>query len=69
MKCRIVSPFRPFPPGNHSQEGFDWPGAIEMLRQTADQAMHVPACVLTDSDTELPGPVFAYATSERRLML
>lgn len=67
---RIVSPYRPFPPVNHSQIGFDWIAALAMLRTTARRATQGEVVALTDMATDLPMPAFHYPTQQhRRLML
>ncbi len=66
---RIVSPYQPFPVARHSQEGFDWIRALQMLRASARQAGGWDVVALTEQGTRLPGPVHAYATGETRLML
>jgi hypothetical protein len=66
---RIVSPYQPFPVARHSQEGFDWIAALQMLRASAAHAGGWDVVALTEHGTPLPGPVFAYATGEARLML
>jgi hypothetical protein len=68
---RVVTPYRPFPPESreHIELGpFDWVGAIEMLRVSVDRFCACDTVTLTDIDTDVPGPVFAYRTAERRLM-
>lgn len=69
---RVVSPYRPFPAESdpHRALGqFDWVEAARMLRVSVTQACGCETVVLTDVDTSLPVPTFAYATTERRLML
>lgn len=69
---RVVSPFRPFPAESdpHRALGpFDWVEALRMLRASVLQACDCETVALTDVDTVLPVPAFAYETAERRLML
>lgn len=69
---RVVTPFRPFQPesGAHQKLGaFDWIAALQMLRASVRAACDCETVALTDVDTALPGPTYAYVTHERRLML
>lgn len=69
---RIVTPYRPFPAESveHLALGpFDWVGAIEMLRASAQRFCQCETVAITDVDTTLPGPTFHYRTTERTLML
>jgi len=66
---RIVSPYRPVPAVRSSQDGFDWIGALRMLRASAARSTGCEVVALTDVDTDLPVPAFQFATREARLML
>lgn len=69
---RIVTPYRPFPPESEEHlalGAFDWIGAIGMLRASVERSCLCETVTLTDVDTSLPGPVFQYVTTRRRLML
>lgn len=71
---KIVTPFRPFAPESlhHQRLGpFDWNAAIRMLRTSARRAIGCDTFVITDVDAAdgVPGPVHAFHTNHRRLML
>ena len=69
---QIVSPYRPFPaesPAHRKLGPFDWIGALRMLAESASRVGPYPVFAITDRDTTLPVPAFAYQTDERRLML
>ncbi len=71
-QLRVVSPYRPFVPESyaHTTLGpFDWVDALRMLRVSVARSNNCETVAITDLDTELPGPTFQYATTERRLML
>lgn len=71
-RVTVVTPFRPFPAESapHRKLGpFDWLGAIAMLRESVRRSCRCETHVLTDVDTDLPGPSFRYVTAQRRLML
>lgn len=70
--CRIVVPFRPFPPESdlhRAHPDFDWMAALQMVCHTASIACRCEAVAITDVDTELPVPALKYQTTHRRLML
>lgn len=69
---RIVTPFKPFVPESkphHALGAFDWLGAIEMQRHTALKSCGVESVVITDLESDVPGPALRYATTQTRLML
>lgn len=69
---RVVTPFRPFEPESqeHLELGpFNWLDAIAMLRDSVARSCRCDTVTITDQDAEIPGPIFAYRTKERRLML
>lgn len=71
---RVVTPFRPFPAvsDEHRALGpFDWSDAITMLRESVRRSCRCQTVVLTDQDSvaTVPGPVFAYRTTERDYLM
>lgn len=69
---KVVTPYRPFAPESaaHRKLGpFDWLAAIDMLRVSVRLSCRCDTYVLTDLDSDVPGPVYRYAALESRLML
>lgn len=68
---KVVSPYRPYAPyiSNHIELGFDWVGALEMLKASVERVAPCPFFALTDTEADLPVPAHRYPTSEPRLMI
>lgn len=69
---QVVSPYRPFTPVSQSHRllgPFDWVDALRMMGQSVERACGCKTYAITDVDTSLPVPAFAFQTDERRLML
>lgn len=68
----VVSPYRPFPAESREHQAlgsFDWVDALRMLAASVELSCGCATHALTDEDTDLGVPAFAFATHERRLML